>query len=194
MSMHLLCRYDFIEFIRNGGRRPQAQPDSLTRQGSIELVSEASDPGQGLQPPIPGEAGPDSPQHTASSESDYTAPQPLPRASDAQHHQLVALPKLASLQTTVCFLSPWCQVCIQPVTEGSPVQSVSLNNVPRAKQSSAISRRPRLPSLPYTLRQEHVEEWCVCLCVGAFPTFYALRQEHAVERRVCLCVGGWKQG
>lgn len=103
-SSILLCRYDFIEFIRNGGRRPQAQPDSLIRQGSIELVSEASDPGQGQQPPIPHEAGPEFAQGEASSESEYAAPKALLRASDAQQHQLVALPKLAALQTAVCFL------------------------------------------------------------------------------------------
>ncbi|KAL0037315.1 hypothetical protein WJX79_001603 [Trebouxia sp. C0005] len=34
----IVSRYDFIEFIRNGGRRPHAQPDPLTRQGSIELT------------------------------------------------------------------------------------------------------------------------------------------------------------
>ena len=40
------CRYDFIEFIRNGGRRPHVlPPEGVQRQLSIELSSENSNEG-----------------------------------------------------------------------------------------------------------------------------------------------------
>lgn len=99
------CRYDFIEFIRNGGRRPQPQPDSLTRQGSIELVSEPSDLGQALDPPPPQNAGADPPQHSSQTVAHQTGSAPDLEASDAakqqQQQQLIPPLKLAPIQTVV---------------------------------------------------------------------------------------------
>ena len=98
------CRYDFIEFIRNGGRRPQAHPDPLTRQGSMELVSEASDPGQThQQPPTPQDITPAPLWHDSQAASQHAATDPHRKASDPQQHQdLLASHKLAPLQTRVC--------------------------------------------------------------------------------------------
>ena len=98
-----MCRYDFIEFIRNGGRRPQAQPDSLTQQGSIELVSEASDLSQAQQPPKPYDLAADPLQHDCQAAAQHAASEHQLKASDAQeHHELVASHKLAHLQASVC--------------------------------------------------------------------------------------------
>ena len=103
------CRYDFIEFIRNGGRRPHAHPDPLTRQGSIELVSEASDPGQTEQQapsPTHQQAGAD--PLTPHSNAGGLTPDPINpvlilKASHGQQQYPVGLPpKLPALQTTVC--------------------------------------------------------------------------------------------
>ena len=104
----VLCRYDFIEFIRNGGRRPHAQPDPLTRQGSIELVSEASDAGQTEQqapPPTHIHPGADPLQPRDNAEG--MARDPMEAAlgfkpSDRQQQHQLGLPtKLAPLQTAV---------------------------------------------------------------------------------------------
>lgn len=106
----MVCRYDFIEFIRNGGRRPHAQPDPLTRQGSIELVSEASDAGQTEQQPPPPthvhpKADPLQPHDNAEGMArDHMEAVLGFRPSEAQQqHQLGLQTKLAPLQTAVLF-------------------------------------------------------------------------------------------
>ena len=108
----VLCRYDFIEFIRNGGRRPHAQPDPLTRQGSIELVSEASDAGQTEQQPPPPThvhpgADPLQPRDNAEGMTgDHMEAALGFKPSDRQQqHQLGLQTKLAPLQTAVVFCS-----------------------------------------------------------------------------------------
>ncbi|KAL3159876.1 hypothetical protein ABBQ38_010274 [Trebouxia sp. C0009 RCD-2024] len=96
----IVSRYDFIEFIRNGGRRPQPQPDCLTRQGSIELVSEPSDPGETQHPPpIPQYAPPGPPKPSTQAAAYQTATAPHLEASDARQQQLTPLHKLAPIQT-----------------------------------------------------------------------------------------------
>lgn len=104
-SHRFLCRYDFIEFIRNGGRRPHAQPEPLTRQGSIELVSEASDPGQAEQPPPPPPSRHQNPdpapvQFSSPTMNDAHMGAALSSKGSDAHHQLP--PKLPLLQTAVC--------------------------------------------------------------------------------------------
>lgn len=105
-------RYDFIEFIRNGGRRPHAQPDPLTRQGSIELVSEASDAGQTEQqapPPTHIHPGADPLQLRDNAEGvtrDHMEAALGFKPSDRQQQQQLGLQtKLAPLQTAVLFCS-----------------------------------------------------------------------------------------
>ncbi|KAL0020410.1 hypothetical protein WJX77_000240 [Trebouxia sp. C0004] len=102
----IVSRYDFIEFIRNGGRRPYAHPDPLTRQGSIELVSEASDAGQTEQKPPPPThihpgADPLQPHDNAEGMTrDHMEAALGFRPSDGQQqHQLGLQTKLAPLQT-----------------------------------------------------------------------------------------------
>ncbi len=108
----VMCRYDFIEFIRNGGRRPHAQADPLTRQGSIELVSEASDAGQTEQQPPPPThihpgANPLQPRDNAEGMTrDHMEAAHGFKPSDAQQqHQLGLQTKLPPLQTPVSFCS-----------------------------------------------------------------------------------------
>lgn len=113
-SSGIVSRYDFIEFIRNGGRRPQTQPEPFTRQGSIELVSEASDPDQAEQhtpqqsspqPPLQPPFEPQQPGHTpgailGSPSKDDDGDQSLkPKSWHAQQHGVGAMPKLPPLQT-----------------------------------------------------------------------------------------------
>ncbi|DBB02881.1 TPA: hypothetical protein ACH3X1_013486 [Trebouxia sp. C0004] len=104
----IVSRYDFIEFIRNGGRRPYAHPDPLTRQGSIELVSEASDAGQTEQKPPPPThihpgADPLQPHDNAEGMTrDHMEAALGFRPSDGQQqHQLGLQTKLAPLQTAM---------------------------------------------------------------------------------------------
>jgi len=104
----VLCRYDFIEFIRNGGRRPHAQPDPLTRQGSIELVSEASDAGQTEQQPPPPThihpgADPLQPRDNAEgmARDHMEAALGFKPSDGQQQHQLGLQTKLGPLQTAV---------------------------------------------------------------------------------------------
>ena len=108
----VVCRYDFIEFIRNGGRRPHAQPDPLTRQGSIELVSEASDAGQTEQQPPPPThihpgADPLQPRDNAEGMArDHMEAALGVKPSDRrQQHHMGLHTKLAPLQTAVMFCS-----------------------------------------------------------------------------------------
>ena len=108
----VLSRYDFIEFIRNGGRRPHAQPDPLTRQGSIELVSEASDAGQTEQQPQPPthiHLGADPLQPCDNAEGmardHMEAALSFKPSGEQQQHGPGLQTKLAPLQTAVLFCS-----------------------------------------------------------------------------------------
>lgn len=69
--MWMKFRYDFIEFIRNGGRRPPAHVDHMTRQVSIELSSE----------PSSHDPQPQSPSDPSSANSPFASNSPAPGAA-----------------------------------------------------------------------------------------------------------------